>query len=155
MGTIRTRYENSNEKGIKTHLKCECGIVGFYDADELVKWYGDCDYEIREYEKDYGDGIVIRKYLWINSDVNYDKQILEDREKDIFVVKRIVGKGKYDWDFSDRLTEFQNLEVKDCCGVYEKLIFTCEGQIHKVRLNHSRFGKWFYFKAKTYYLRHR
>ena len=51
MGTIRTRYENSNEKGIKTHLKCECGIVGFYDADELVKWYGDCDYEIREYEK--------------------------------------------------------------------------------------------------------
>lgn len=58
----------------KTHIRKngrDNGITGFYTKEELKKWEN-CDAEIREYEKDYGDGaIAIRKFLAIDV---YDNQ---------------------------------------------------------------------------------
>ena len=77
---VKDRYGKSNATDIKTHLDCEIGIVGFYTAQELVKWYGDCLCETEYYEKDYGDGVVcIRSYLQIHSDKNYHKEIMAER----------------------------------------------------------------------------
>lgn len=79
--TIKERYKNSKETHIKTHLTCESGIVNWYSAEELIKWYGDCDSQIVYYEKDYGDcHPAIREYLLIHSDINYDKEIMEERK---------------------------------------------------------------------------
>ena len=66
---------------IKTHLSCGSGgIDGFYSAEELRKWYGDCQAEIVSYEKDYGDGAVaIRSFLQIYTDINYDEEIKAER----------------------------------------------------------------------------
>ena len=82
MQTINEIYKNSKANSIKTHLSCGCGgIDGFYSAEELRKWYGDCKAEIVEYEKDYGDGAcVIRSYLKIYTDVNYDDEISAERK---------------------------------------------------------------------------
>lgn len=78
---IKDRYKDDNStRTIKTHLSCKCGIVGFYTAQELIKYYGECDSAIIYYEKDYGDNAVaIRNYLLIDSDIDYDKEIEVDR----------------------------------------------------------------------------
>lgn len=72
--TVREMYKNSNKKYIKTHIaSVGLGIAGFYDADWLVEHYGDYECEIKEYEKDYGDGVVgTRSFLQIY-DLNVSK----------------------------------------------------------------------------------
>lgn len=82
---IKDRYKDSTNKNIKTHLSCKNGIVGFYTAEELIKYYGECESTIISYEKDYGFDedsgpiIAIRSYLLIDSDIDYDKEIEAER----------------------------------------------------------------------------
>ena len=84
---IKDRYKDNTDSTftIKTHLSCKRGIVGFYTASELIKYYGECNSTIISYEKDYGfneekgNMIVIRNYLLIDSDIDYDKEIEVDR----------------------------------------------------------------------------
>lgn len=80
--TVNEMFSNSNEKSIKTHLTCTCsfrGIEGFFDAEELRKYYGECSCSIEEYEKDYGDGVSIRSFLLIDTDKSYTKEIMVER----------------------------------------------------------------------------
>ena len=80
---IKDRYSNSEEKSIKTHLTCgPGGITGFYTPKELIKYYGNCESVIIYYEKDYGNDMpVIRSFLLIETDVDYNKKIMEERNE--------------------------------------------------------------------------
>ena len=80
---VKERYATRNDQCVKTHLSCGGGgIVGFYTAAELTKWYGDCECSIEGYEKDYGDGAIAwRTFLLIQTDKNYDKEIMEARKQ--------------------------------------------------------------------------
>lgn len=65
---LKDHYINDNS--IKTHVVVngiDRGITGFYTREYLLANYGECDAEIEEYEKDYGDGeIAIRSFLAVH-----------------------------------------------------------------------------------------
>ena len=78
---VKERFKDSKETSIKVHVSCYPFLAGFYTAAELIKWYGNCECEWVSYEKDYGEGRpAIRSYLLIQSDENYDREILGERE---------------------------------------------------------------------------
>lgn len=82
--TVNEMFKDSNEKKIKTHLTCTSGfrgIEGFFDAEELREFYGNCECWIESYEKDYGDGVVTRQFLMIETNKSYTKEIMEKRDK--------------------------------------------------------------------------
>lgn len=78
---VKEKYKDSKETSIKVHVSCYPFLAGFYTAEELIKWYGDCECEDISYEKDYGEGMpAIRSYLLIHTDKNYDKEIMKERK---------------------------------------------------------------------------